>query len=321
MSKRVVYLNGKFVAEVDARVSIFDSAMTFGDMAFEMTRTFGGQPFRLRDHLDRLYASLRLLEIDCGLTIEEMEVATQETFERNRTTEADDVDWHIMHNASRGPLSFYRSVFPDGCRPTVTINCWPLITNQSAAAERYDKGVDLAIVPQLAVPAHLIDPKAKTRSRVHYQIANFQAARINGGAWPCLLDPDGFLTEGTGWNIFLVKNNTLYSPEPRNILCGVSRSVTIELAAELGIPTVETNLGRYEGLQADEIFCTSTTNCIHWARSFEGQTIGAGKPGPVYQQLLEAWIQLVGIDFVAQAKSYVARLEDWEQQQRNEGSS
>ena len=88
MPQRVVYFNGQFVAEDEARISIFDSSLMFGDMAFEMTRTYGGKLFRLRDHLDRLYASLRHLEIDCGLTIDEMEAASHDTFERNRSTEA-----------------------------------------------------------------------------------------------------------------------------------------------------------------------------------------------------------------------------------------
>ena len=316
MSQRVVYFNGEFVSESEARVSIFDSALMFGDMAFEMTRSFGGKLFRLRDHLERLYASLKLMEVDCGLTIDEMETITEDTFERNRPTEADDVDWQIMHDVSRGPLSIYESVFPEGCQPTVSINCWPLIKHMSGVGTLYDRGIDIVLVPQLAVPAHLIDPKAKTRSRLHYQIANLQAARMGNGLWPCLLDPDGFLAEGTGWNVFLVKDGTVYSPEPRNMLRGVSRAVTMELAGELGIPVVETNLGRYEALQADEIFTTGTTSSIIWVRSFEGQTVSDGKPGPVHQRLLEAWKQRAGIDFVAQAKSYQGRLDAWERAQR-----
>jgi branched-chain amino acid aminotransferase len=112
MSDRVVYFNGCFVPENEARVSIFDSALMFGDMAFEMTRTFKQRPFKLRNHLERLYASLRLLEIDCGLTLAEMERRTLETLERNLGTEPADVDWQIMHNVSRGPMDLYRTVFP-----------------------------------------------------------------------------------------------------------------------------------------------------------------------------------------------------------------
>ncbi len=312
MSSRVVNFNGQFVPESEARVSIFDSALMYGDMAFEMTRTYNRRPFKLREHLDRLYASLRLLEIDCGLSIDEMERITLETLERNLPTESADMDWQIMHDVSRGPLDVYRTAFPDGLRPTVSINCWPLITHMGGFASKYASGVHMVIPAQQALPAHLIDAKAKTRSRLHYQMALLQAARMGAGRWPVLLDPDGFLAEGPGWNIFLVKDGELLTPEPRNILLGVSRATTIELARESGIPVRETNLGRYEALQADEIFCTATTYALVHATTFEGQTIGDGKPGPIFNQLLEAWRQSVGIDFVVQACDYAERLPAWD---------
>ena len=314
MSRRVVYFNGQYISESEARVSIFDSALMSGDMAFEMTRTYCQQPFRLKEHLDRPYASLRLLEIDCGMPQAEMERITRDLLERNLPTEAADMDWQIMHDVSRGPLDVYRTAFSDGLRPTVSINCWPLITHMGGFASKYASGVHMVIPAQQALPAHLIDAKAKTRSRLHYQMSLLQAARMGAGRWPVLLDPDGFLAEGPGWNIFLVRNGELLTPEPRNILLGVSRATTIELARESGIPVQETNLGRYEALQADEIFCTATTYALVHATTFEGQTIGNGKPGPIFTQLLEAWKQSVGIDFVAQACDYADRLPAWESQ-------
>lgn len=317
MPSRVVYFNGHFVQESEARVSIFDSALMYGDMAFEMTRTYNRRPFKLREHLNRLYASLRLLEIDCGLTIDEMERISLETLERNLPTESADMDWQIMHNVSRGPLDVYRTAFPEGLRPTVSINCWPLITHMGGFAPKYASGVHIVIPAQQALPAHLIDAKAKTRSRLHYQMALLQAARMGAGRWPMLLDPEGFLAEGPGWNIFLVRNGELLTPEPRNILLGISRATTIELARESGIPVRETNLGRYEALQADEIFCTATTYALVHATTFEGQTIGSGGPGPIFQRLLEAWKNRVGMDFVAQADHYAARLPAWDKAQAN----
>ena len=227
-SQRTVYFNGRFVPEAEARVSIFDSALMYGDMAFEMTRTYNHRPFKLREHLDRLYGSLRLLEIDCGLSLDDMLRLTLETLERNLSTEPVDMDWQIMHDVSRGPLDIYRTAFPGGLRPTVSINCWPLITHMGGFAPKYASGVQLVIPAQQTLPAQLVDPKAKTRSRLHYQMANLQAARMGAGCWPVLLDPDGFLAEGPGWNIFLVRNGELLTPEPRNILLGVSRAKTIE---------------------------------------------------------------------------------------------
>jgi branched-chain amino acid aminotransferase len=318
MSKRVVYFNGEFVTEREARVSIFDSALMYGDMAFEMTRTYNGRPFRLHEHLQRLFASLRLMEIDCGLSLEEMERVTLDTLERNLPTEPADMDWQIMHDVSRGPLDLYQSAVPDGLRPTVSINCWPLVTHMGRFAPTYETGVHIVIPAQQTLPAHLVDPKAKTRSRLHYQMANLQARRMGEGRWPVLLDPDGFLAEGPGWNIFLVKDRVLHTPEPRNILLGVSRATTIELARELEIPVRETNLGRYDALQADEIFCTATTYALVHAATFEGQPVGDGRPGAVFRQLLEAWKRTAKVDFVAQARQYAASLPEWEARQAKE---
>ena len=311
MSSRSVYLNGEYVPEAGARVSIFDSALMFGDMAFEMTRTFGGKPFELRHHLQRLYASLTLLEIDCQLTIDEMEQATLATLARNRKTEPDDVDWQIMHDVSRGPLPLYATAFPGGPRPTVSINCWPLITHMGGFAHYYGEGFPLVIPAQHAIPAHLVDAKCKTRSRLHYAMANAQAHRVAPDAWAVLLDTEGNLAEGTGSNVFLAHNGELLTPEPRNILLGVSRATVLELARELGIPCRETNLGRYEAMAADEMFLTATTFCVCHASSIEGRRIGDGGPGPIVRQLQAAWAQRVGVDFVAQARDYATRLDAW----------
>ena len=311
VSSRVVYLSGQYVPEAEARVSIFDSALMFGDMAFEMTRTFRGRLFKLRAHLERLYASLALLEIDCGLSLAQMERLTQEALDRNRETEPADVDWQVMHNVSRGPLSLYRTVFPEGLRPTVSISCWPLITHMAGFARYYEAGIPLCIPSQQAMPAHLLDPKAKTRSRLHYMMANLQAKRVGADAWAVLLDPDGYLAEGTGTNVFLVRDGQLLTPEPRNILLGVSRATVLELAQELHISCRETNLGRYEAMTADEMFITATSFCMCHACSFEGRRIGDGTPGPIVRRLQNAWIERVGVDFVAQAHDYAARLEAW----------
>ena len=310
MSKRIVYFNGNYVPEKNACISIFDSALMYGDMAFEVTRTFDHKPFRLYLHLERLFRSLRLLEIDCGLSLDRMERITVETLEKNVKTEKKDVDWQIMHDVSRGPLPLYQTAFSEELQPTVSINCWPLVRHLGEFSQHYDNGVNLMISGQQTLPAHLVDMKAKTRSRIHYRMALLQADRV-GGKWPVLLDPDGYLAEGPGWNLFLVKKGVLYTPEPRNILQGVSRDATIELSERLGINVVQTNLGRYEALMADEIFCTSTTfNLIH-AATIDGQTIGTAKPGPIFKKLMAGWKEMVGLDFVRQAKVYAERLPKW----------
>ena len=130
---RVVYFNGEFIPEIDARISIFDSALMYGDMVFEMTRTFQQKPFQLRQHLERLYASLAYARIDCGLTIDEMEAATHETIERNLPA-LEGFDIQIMHDVTRGALGLYNTLVREGTRPIVSINVLPLVRHTGAAA-------------------------------------------------------------------------------------------------------------------------------------------------------------------------------------------
>jgi len=120
------HTNGDFILEIDARISIFDSALMVGDMVFEMTRTFNQKPFQLRHHLERLYSSLEYAQIECGLTIDEMEAATHETIERNLPS-LEDFDIQIMHDVSRGALDLYETIVREGIRPIVSINVLPLV--------------------------------------------------------------------------------------------------------------------------------------------------------------------------------------------------
>ena len=301
---RQVYLNGDFVPETEARISIFDSALMVGDMIFEFTRTYDGQPFHLRDHLDRLYTGLKILEIDCGLTVDELEAATHKTIEINRSCFAEGVDFQIMHNVSRGPTGYYRSIFTDGGRPTVTISCWPLTAQMATMASGYETGVSAVTPLQRAIPARLIDSKIKTRSRVYYQIADQQAKKIDPQAWALLLDEDGFVTEGTRSNFFIVKDNQLITAEPRNILRGVTRQLVIDLATRLGLVCREKNFEPYDLLTADEAFFTGTSFSIMPATRFNGHPIGDGVPGPITERLIGAWNEMVGLDIKAQAQSY-----------------
>lgn len=316
MPSRVVYFNGAFIPEAEARVSIFDSGYLYGETAFEMARTFHGQPFQLRSHLERLQATLRFLEIDCGLTLDELEKLTLETLSRNRLTEADDVDWHIRHDISRGPAELYFPAFPEADqRPTVIISCWPLLRNMGRFAKNYDHGVEVIVSPQKSLPPHLVDPRAKTRSRVHFQLAQLHARQF-GAAWPVLTDEAGFLTEGPSWNILVIRDGILHSPSSEQILHGVSRTITFEAARSLSLPVQETNMTREFVLQAEEILCTATSFGLVPVVKFEGQSVGSGVPGKWYHLLFEKWKEFVGLDFVAQARSYAIRVSEWELQEK-----
>jgi branched-chain amino acid aminotransferase len=256
---------------------------------YEVTRTFNGKPFRLRDHMERLYAGLGILEMNCGMTMAEMEAATQETIEVNRPCFPGGRDFEINHDISSGPPK--GSSAPEAGRPTVFIHLCPLRT----VAPLYDTGAHAVIPPQHSIPARL---------RVHFMVAGQQARRVDPKAWALLTDEDGFITEFTGANFFLVKDGALFTPEPRNILLGITRKAVMELAAQMKLSCRECNLEPYNVMTADEAFATTTPFCIVPVTRLDGHAIGNGKPGPVTQRLIAAWNEMVGVDTVAQAKKY-----------------
>lgn len=307
---RTVWMNGRFVPERDARVSIYDSALQMGDMAFEVTRTCNHVPFRLREHLHRLYRTLDVIHVDPQITLDDLEAITNETIARNLPTEADDVDWNITHHISRGPAGAFLETFPtEERRPTVIVSCFPIVKKMAAIAPLYETGIDLVVAPKRAISPDALDPSMKTRSRVHYQIANFDASSILPGSSAVLLDEKGFLTEGTTGNIFIVYKGKLCTPTSRNILAGVTRQVVLELAQEAGIPAEKCDITTVMAFKASEIFMTSTSIGILHARSFDQIKIHHGAIGPVTQTLRAALTQRVGLDFAAQAQKYRERLE------------
>jgi len=313
VSQRVVYFNGRIVPESEAKVSIFDSALQLGDMAFEVTRTFHGEPYRLRDHLRRLWNSMTALGIDLSLgpstlSADELERITDEVLALNRATESVDVDWNIIHDVSRGPSGAFRDAFsPEELRPTVIVACYPIVKKMAALAPAYETGIDLVVPAQRSFPNDLFDAAIKCRSRAHYQLANLQADRIRRGSTAVLLDPAGFVTEGTSGNVFFVDGGRLLTPTARNILPGITRGVVLELATKLGIASLEVDIPLAEALKADEVFVTSTSIGILHARTFEGRTVGDGRLGPIAAQLRTALHVEVGLDFAAQARAYAAK--------------
>ena len=300
----LAYVSGSYVPSSQAMVPVYDSALMYGDMVFEFTRSFNHKPFRLREHLERLYASIKICRIDPGISIGEMEEKTLELVEKNLRLYPPEMDFQIVHDVSRGILGPYRRMFGGNDAPCVVIFLYPLDLHLAALAPQYKTGIHLVIPRQQSIPARYLDPKMKNRSRLFYKMAEFQAKDVRPDAWALLTDEDGFLTESTGANVFLFKDGVLLTPEPRNILRGVSRHTVMDLAEELSIPCSERNLEPYDVYTADEVFLTSTPFCLLPAVSVDGHTIGTGIPGPLANQLLDAWGEKVGVDIPGQAAAY-----------------
>ena len=305
---RLVYFNGKLVPETEAKISIYDSALMFGDMVFEMTRSFNKKQFKLREHIDRLYAGLKVLRIPLQMTPEEMEQACYQTIEANDHLFAQDDEHRLMIDVSRGLLGIYQGIEGLHKGPNVIIADFPLRWTVVSMGPLFDTGINAVITSQRAIPASLLDPKIKNRSRIHYLMANIEASQIDGdNNWALLLDPDGFIAEGTGDNFFIVKDGTVITPEGRNILRGVSRAYIIEeLCPQLGIPVIEKNIEAYDVYTADEAFMTGTPFCMLPVTALNGNAIGAGKVGEVFNRLIEHWGDNTGVNIVKQIQTWSA---------------
>lgn len=309
MNGRVVYMNGQFVPEAEARISIYDSALMFGDMVFEMTRSFNGVQFRLREHLERLLTGARILRIPLEESVDDLERICLETIEANSAAFAPQDEHRLMINVSRGPLGIYAPIFEGRMRPTVVVADFPLKWTVAGLARFYDEGINSVIPSQRAIPATLMDPKIKNRSRMWYQMANIEVAQVAGdNNWALLIDPDGFIAEGTGDNFFMVKDGELITPEGRNILRGISRDYVMEIAERLGIPCHERDIEPYDVYTADEAFLTATPFCILPTTHLNGAPIGDGRMGEMTRLLLDTWSADVGVDIVGQIRSYAAEV-------------
>lgn len=302
MVDRMIYLNGEFVPEDRAKISIYDSALMFGDMVFEMTRSFNGIHFKLEEHIERLINGIKILRIPFDTTCQELVEICEETALQNTDAFAVDDEHRLLIDVSRGVLDIYRGI--DGIHqgPNLIVADFPLRWTVRGMSRFFWNGINAVIPSQRAIPASLLDPKIKNRSRLHYLMANIEVSQTIGDRnWPLLIDPDGFITEGTGDNFFLLQDGKLFTPEGRNVLRGVSRAYVIEeLAPQLGLEVVVTNLEPYDVYTADEAFMTGTPFCMLPVTSLNGVAIGSGEVGPRFHELLGKWSDNVGVDISGQ---------------------
>jgi len=298
MSEHIVYLNGRLVPESQAHLCIWDRGFTLGDAVFDTTRTFRHRPFRLQDHITRLYRSLRYVHIDPGLTPAELQRAIKEVLAANIHRVAKDDDVILTFRISRGVPGVR------GTEPTVLITCRPV--DFGRFAHLYQEGVELVTPTVRAISPDTIDPRVKTQSRIVNVLAEIQAAAAQPGAWPLLCNSRGIITESARANFLIVQDGLILTPKGGRVLAGVTATVTTELAEGLGHRIEERDLTPYDVLLADEAFITSTSICVLPVRGLNGVPINGGRaasPGPVAAQLTQAWRKLTGVDFVAQASS------------------
>ena len=302
--QRIAYHNGRLVPESQVLVPFRDRGFKYGDAVFDTTRTFGHRVFKLAEHVDRLYRSLRYLRIDPGIPAARMVEITEEVLAKNLPLLDPDDDYWVTQRVSRGLDESAKEMWPqDGA--TVIVECVPLPLRDRAPLFR--DGIRVLVPSVRRTPPEALSPRTKTQNYLNMIAGDLEVKARDPEAWAVLLDVNGNLAEGIGSNIFLVRDGVVHTPREQYVLAGISRQTVIDLAREGGVTVVEKDIDLFDAYTADEAFLTSTSLCICPVQSVNGTPIGGGQvPGRVTRQLTDAYRRFVDHDFVAQ---YLKRLE------------
>jgi len=282
MTESLVYIDGEFVPESEAKISVFDHGFLYGDGVFEGIRAYRGVVFKLKEHIDRLYDSARFLRIEIPMSKEELMEKILETVRRNGLS-----DCYIRVVVTRGVGDL--GLDPRKCgKPSIIIIARPMapLLGKRAAS------LIISSVRRDGVDA--TSHQAKSLNYLNNILAKLEA--INAGADDAvMLDSRGFISEATGENIFIVKDERIMTPPPTaGILLGITRGCMIELARNLGYEVVEKELTPFDLITADEVFLTGTAAEIVPVESVNGRKIGERVPGPITERLIKEFEKLKG---------------------------
>jgi len=304
MTEPLAFLNGRWVSASQLAVSAVDAGFVLGATVAEQLRTFGGELFRLDEHLARLEHSLQIVGIDPGMTRRELAQTAAELVGRNHALLAPGDDLGLSIFVTPGIYPAYAEAGSGG--PTVALHTYPLPFR--LWAEKYEAGQSLVTTPYCQVPPECWPAVLKCRSRMHYYLADRHAAGVEPGARALLLDRDGRVIEASTANVLIHRaDEGLLSPPPARILPGISLAVVGELARDLAIPMAERELTPDDLAAADEVLLSSTPFCLLPVTRFNGRKIGGGRPGPVFTKLLRAWAERVGVEPAEQARRFAGR--------------
>ncbi|MFY9800590.1 MAG: branched-chain-amino-acid transaminase, partial [Methanoregula sp.] len=244
----VIYIDGKYLADDQAKISVFDHGFLYGDGVFEGIRAYNGRIFRLKEHLDRLYDSAKTIDLQPPLSKEEMAEVICEVLRRNNLTNA-----YIRPIISRGVGDL--GLDPRKCpKPSVIVIA---VTWGAMYGDLYDKGLKAVTVSVRRNPAEALPPNVKSLNYLNNILAKIEA-NYKGGDEAIFFDTNGYISEGSGDNLYVVKNGEIITPPTLNNLRGITRMVLIELAKSLGITVKEQNIGYFDLYSADEMICTGT---------------------------------------------------------------
>jgi branched-chain amino acid aminotransferase len=282
-----IYIDGKYYPKGQAKISVYDHGLLYGDGIFEGIRIYDGNIYRLDSHLERLYESAKTIMLNIPLTLPQMKEACAEVTRRNGLR-----DGYIRLMVTRGVGDL--GLDPRKCdRATVIIIADKI---KMFPPEFYTKGLEIATVPTTRNMADALNPKIKSLNYLNNVMAKLEANNM-GVAEGLLLNSQGYVTEGTGDNVFIYREGGLQTPPTYDgALAGITRSSIVHMAKEMGINTEKKTLTRHDLYNASECFLTGTAAELIPVVKIDGRIIGTGKPGPIFKKLLAEFRKLTKTD-------------------------
>ena len=280
-----IYIDGVLYPEAEAKISVFDHGLLYGDGIFEGIRFYNGRVFRLEEHLERLWDSAKAIRLTIPMSVDEMREATLETIRQNNLTEG-----YIRLLVTRGKGNLGLS--PDRCPKATVIIIADKI--QLYPVEKYTQGmVMVTCATRRAAPAALL-PAVKSLNYLNNVMAKVEATHA-GADEGVMLNEQGYVAECTGDNIFTIRKGVVTTPPVyAGALCGITRNVVFEICADLGIPIRESEMTRYDIYTADECFLTGTAAEVIAAIELDTRPIGNGKPGVITGRIIQRFREIAG---------------------------
>lgn len=280
MSDYQVFLNGDFVPEDEAKVSVFDHGFLYGDGCFEGIRAYDGSVFKLDEHLDRFYHSAKALDIDPPYAKDEMRDLILEAC---RVNELEDAYIRPIYSRGVGDLG----LDPRKCEEVTTV----IIAREFPrlyGPELYEEGLEIATVSTRRNPPECLSPNIKSMNYLNNIVAKIEANQL-GVDEGLMLDTKGFVSEATADNFFIVEDGTVITPPYHNSLRGITRQAAMDVAEQEGYPVEEKAITQFDVYSADEAFMTGTAAEIAPIVEVDGRAIGDGTPGRITTQLMDAF--------------------------------
>jgi branched-chain amino acid aminotransferase len=273
-----IFLNGEFVTKENAKISVYDHGFLYGDGVFEGIRVYSGNVFRLEEHIDRLYNSAKSILLDIPYTKDEMIGHVLETVRRNGYQDA-----YIRLVVSRGVGDL--GLDPYKCKtPQIVIIVEPLALFPK---HLYETGIEVVTVATRRNRSDVLSPKVKSLNYLNNVLVKIEAHLANVSE-ALILNDQGYVAEGSGDNVFIIKNGVIYTPPGYvGALEGITRQAIMEIAVDLGYTVKEEPFTRHDVYVADEVFLTGTAAEVISVIKVDGRTIGDGAPGPHTKRLLE----------------------------------